>query len=149
MVKTLKTATPSCSSLKFSELCQFNCIRQDSNLLVKISSRIHGVEAMQRKIDTVPDTSSRGQLACPRTYGRRSIGRSWTVVIMWCIRICPLYIRYHWPILFTCIAVLSRLVVKGGNTCETQVMGTNNKLLGGLRQTRKIQYGRELARGSV
>ncbi len=26
---------------------------------------------------------------------------------------------------------------------------TNNKLLGGPRQTRKIQYGREVTRGSV
>ncbi len=51
--------------------------------------------------------------------------------------------------MFTCIAVLSSLVVKGGCTCEIQIVGTNNKLLGGPRQTRKIQYGRELARDSV
>jgi hypothetical protein len=29
------------------------------------------------------------------------------------------------------------------------IVGTNNKLLGGPRQIRKMQYGRELAQGSV
>jgi hypothetical protein len=62
---------------------------------------------------------------------------------------CPLYTRCHTPILFTCIAVLSRLVVKGGWTCEIWIIGTNNKLPGGPRQTRKIQYRRELGKGSV
>jgi hypothetical protein len=52
------------------------------------------------------------------------------------------------PILFTCIAVLSRLVVKGGYTYETLIVGPNNKLLGGPRQIQKIYYGRETAIGS-
>jgi hypothetical protein len=62
---------------------------------------------------------------------------------------CLLYIRCSMPVWFTCIAVLSRLVIKGGYTCEIGIVGTNNKLLGGLRQKQKIHYGRELARGSV
>jgi hypothetical protein len=41
-------------------------------------------------------------------------------------------------ILFTCLLVLSHLVVKGGCTCETLTIGTNSKILGGPRQTRKI-----------
>jgi hypothetical protein len=39
--------------------------------------------------------------------------------------------------------------VKGGCTCENWDVGTNNKLLGGPGQIRKIQCGREPARGSV
>jgi hypothetical protein len=35
------------------------------------------------------------------------------------IYVCPLYMRCSMPILFTCVSVLSRLVVKGGCTCET------------------------------
>jgi hypothetical protein len=62
---------------------------------------------------------------------------------------CPLYMRCHATILFTCIAVLSCLVVKGGWICEIWIVGTNNKLLGGKRQTRKTQYRRELGKGSV
>ncbi len=49
------------------------------------------------------------------------------------------------PMLFTCIAVQSPLVVKGGCMCETYNVGANNKMLGGPGQTRKIQYRRELA----
>jgi hypothetical protein len=37
--------------------------------------------------------------------------------------ICPLYIRCHAPILFTCIAVLSRLVVKGGACVKYGILG--------------------------
>ncbi len=44
--------------------------------------------------------------------------------------LCPLYIRCHVPILFTCIAVLIRLIVKGGYTCEIRVEGTKSKLPG-------------------
>ncbi len=50
-----------------------------------------------------------------------------------------LYMRYHAPMMFTCIKVLSRLVVKGGYTCEIWIVGTSNKLLGGPRQTRWIR----------
>jgi hypothetical protein len=57
--------------------------------------------------------------------------------------ICPMYMRCNAPKLFTCIAVLSRLVVKGGCIGEIWIVGTNNKLLGGLRQLRKIQFGRD------
>ncbi len=42
---------------------------------------------------------------------------------MWCIYICPFYMRCHAPILFTCIMVLNRLVVKGGCTCEIWIVG--------------------------
>ncbi len=68
---------------------------------------------------------------------------------MWYMYICPLYMRCHALILVTCIAVLSHLVVKGVYTCEIWIVGTNNKLLSGPRQTRKIQYRREMAKGSV
>ncbi len=50
---------------------------------------------------------------------------------------CRLHIRCSMSISFTCIAVLSCLVVKGGYTCEIWIVGKNNKLL------------EELARGSV
>jgi hypothetical protein len=56
-----------------------------------------------------------------------------------CIYICPLYMRCHAPILFTCIIVLSRLVIKGECMCEIWIVGRNNKLLGGPRQIRRIQ----------
>jgi hypothetical protein len=44
-------------------------------------------------------------------------------------------------ILFTCMLVLSCPVGKGGCTCETWNSGTNNKILGGSRQTRKVHVG--------
>jgi hypothetical protein len=56
--------------------------------------------------------------------------------------------RYHEHILFTCITVLSRLVVKGQWVCKIWIGGTNNKLLGGPRQIRKTQYRRKRAKGS-
>ncbi len=40
--------------------------------------------------------------------------------------------------LFTCVLVLSRPIVKGRCTCETLIVGTNSEILGGPRQTRKI-----------
>ncbi len=48
--------------------------------------------------------------------------------------------RCSTPILFTCIAVLSRLIVKGGCICELRSVEANNRLLGGPRQTRNLQY---------
>ncbi len=42
------------------------------------------------------------------------------------------------PILFTGELVLSRLVVEGGCTRETGIVGTNSKILGGPGQTKKI-----------
>ncbi len=41
-------------------------------------------------------------------------------------------------ILFTWVLVLSCPIVKGRCTCETQIVGTNSEILGGPRQTRKI-----------
>jgi hypothetical protein len=72
----------------------------------------------------VPDMSGGGQLAFPRVQKKLNSSN-------YVMYICSFYIRYHPPIMFTCIAVLSHLVVKGGYTCEIWVEGTNNKLLGG------------------
>ncbi len=41
-------------------------------------------------------------------------------------------------ILFTCVLVLSCPVVKWGCMCETWIVGTNSKILGGPRHTRKV-----------
>ncbi len=64
--------------------------------------------------------------------------REWIVIFMWCIYVWTLYMRCSIDILFTCVLVLSRPVVKGGCACETRILGKNSKLLGGPRQTRKI-----------
>ncbi len=50
--------------------------------------------------------------------------------------------------LFTCIAVSVQLL-REGECVKYESFGPNNKLLGGPRQTRKMQYRRELAKGSV
>ncbi len=52
-----------------------------------------------------------------------------------------IYMRCSIAILFTCLLVLSRSVGKGGFTHETLNVGTNNKILGGPRQTKKIHEG--------
>jgi hypothetical protein len=64
--------------------------------------------------------------------------KEWIVMFMWCIYVCPSYTRCSMVILFTCVLVLSHPVVKGECTCETRIVGTNSKILGGPRQTRKI-----------
>jgi hypothetical protein len=56
------------------------------------------------RYSNVPDMKGRGQ---PEHKKRHCI-----------VYISSLYMRYHGPMLFTCIIVLSCLVVKGGCTCE-------------------------------
>ncbi len=41
----------------------------------------------------------------------------------------------------TSIYIAARIRVKGGCTCKILIVGTNNKLLGEPKQTRKIQVG--------
>jgi hypothetical protein len=45
---------------------------------------------------------------------------------------------YTIAILFTCVLVLSCPGVKGGCMCETWIIGTNSKILGEPKQTRKV-----------
>ncbi len=49
-----------------------------------------------------------------------------------------MYIWCSVAMLFTCTLVLSCLASKWGFECETWVVGTNSKILGGPEQTRKI-----------
>jgi hypothetical protein len=51
--------------------------------------------------------------------------------------------------MYTCKKVLSGLDVLGGCTCEIRIVGTNNKLLGGPKQTRWIRDRSKLGKGSV
>ncbi len=62
---------------------------------------------------------------------------------------CPLYIRCSTLILFICMVVLSRPVVRRGGHVKCELLGANNMPSGGPGQTRKIQHGRELTLGSV
>jgi hypothetical protein len=59
----------------------------------------------------IPDIKVRGQPAYPEVQKKYKNE--------WCIMsICSLYMLYHAPMMFTCIKVLSRILVKGGCTCE-------------------------------
>jgi hypothetical protein len=82
----------------------------------------------------VADKRDRGQPNSVEEVWRRE----WIVIIMWCRYVWPLYMRCSIAILFTCVLMLSCPVVKGGCTCETWIVGTNSKILGGPRQTRKV-----------
>jgi hypothetical protein len=55
---------------------------------------------------------------------------------------CLLYMRCSTPVLFTCIAVSSHLVVKGGCTCENESLRrTTSYWVGQHKQERYIMGG--------
>ncbi len=128
-----------------------NPVKKNISGLAKYTAAQVVTNSIQRYIlhlssHIVPDMSGRGQPACPRLQKKYKKKLGSNNYVMY---ICPLYMRCSTPILFTCIAVLSCLVVKGGSMCEILIVKENNKLLGGPRQTKKIQYERELMRSSV
>jgi hypothetical protein len=49
--------------------------------------------------------------------------------------------------LFTCMAVLSRTVVRRGEHVKCELLGASNKLLGGPGQVGKIQHERTADKG--
>jgi hypothetical protein len=67
--------------------------------------------------------------------------REWIVIWMWCRYVWLLYMRCSIAMLFTCMLVFSCPIGNGGCTCETWNGGTNNKILGGPRQTRTVHVG--------
>ncbi len=81
------------------------------------------------------------QPACPEV--KKKYKKKYCIVY-----ICSLYMIDHAPMMFTCMRVLSCLVVKGGCTCEIWIVGTKNKLLGGPRQTRWTQDRSELVKSN-
>jgi hypothetical protein len=58
-----------------------------------------------------------------------------------CIRV-TVDMRCSIVILFTCVLVLSHPVVRGGCTCETEIVGTKSQILGGPKQTRRYMWKR-------
>ncbi len=107
-------------------------------LLLRWLSRQH----VAFSVNIVPNMKVRGQPACPGVRKKYKTK-------CWIVYICSLYTLYHAPMMFTCIKVLSRQGGKGGCTCEIWIVGTNNKLLGGPRQTRWTQVRNGLGKGSA
>jgi hypothetical protein len=78
---------------------------------------------------TVPDMKVRGQLACPgvkKKYKKKCC----------LVYICLLYMFCHAPMMFTCIKVLSRLVVKGG--CSVKYESLGQQQAAGWAKTNKV-----------
>ncbi len=50
--------------------------------------------------------------------------KNWIVIIIWCIYVCPLYMRCSMPVLFICAYNSVNLpIVKGGYKCEIWIVG--------------------------
>ncbi len=75
--------------------------------------------------------------------------KSWIVIFIWYTYVCPLYMRCSMSMLFTCVLVLSRQIVRGGCKCEKWIVGTNSKILGGPRQTGRYMWKRAGKRFSL
>ncbi len=87
---------------------------------------------------TVSDMSGRGQPACWSVWKKCKKELDSSEYVMY---IFQLYMKCSTPVLFTCIAVLSRVVVKGGCTSEIWIIEVYNKVLGGPTKQGRYNMG--------